>query len=1087
MQLHTPIFSQKYLDSKTINFDITKLHNLEGKVRFLNQWQESIRSGRILKAKEEELQADFLNNFFGDVLGFEYRNSLKWNLAKEHKTITDGTKSDGALGYFSMISGQLESDVRVVIELKDARSNLDKAQNRQNDKRSPVEQAFGYASKSGGKCKWVIVSNFVELRFYHANDQSRYEKFDLTRLTDEKELTRLFFLLDRERLTLQNDEAPTERLYRERQEQEQTISKEFYKDYKKARLDLFRHLCEQNLDTDELTIFNKTQKLLDRVIFICFCEDKNIIPMYTFRGLLKIVKEDRFDRSDSKIYNRVKGLFQAIDEGYPDAGINKFNGGLFAPDNQLDALKIKDSTLEFIISLEKYDFDSDLNVNILGHIFEQSISDIEEIKAQLLTHPSALGDEGIASTISKRKKDGIFYTPEYITRYIVKEAIGGWLADRKVELGFDKLPELTDDDRASIRFDAKKKLVYNKNVEKQLRGWEAYREKLINIKVLDPACGSGAFLNQVFDFLYTEGQFVNRELARLRGGQTDVFDIEKHILTNNIFGVDLNAESVEITKLSLWLKTANRYKELTTLDANIRCGNSLIQDSGIGDNFPFVWESEFIGIFQNGGFDVVVGNPPYVRQELLGKANKQYYVDKFKEVGNGTADLYVYFYELALSKLKANGYVCYITPNKFIRANYGKNLRKYLSQFQIRQIIDFGELPVFDDAATFPAIISIKKTNEKLNIISAKIKSLSFSDLTTEIQKSFINVPIDAFQGEKWQLSPQSESLIFDKIKIKGIPLEKYSGGRIYYGIKTGFNEAFVIDKSTKDQLIARDIRSADIIKPFIIGDNVRKYRIDYEDKYLILTRIGVDINQYPAIFQYLSKFQTQLEKRYDKGKYWWELRACDYYDEFIKPKIIYPEMALSSRFTYDKEFFYTNNKAFIIPGGNLFLLAYLNSTLIWYYLKTICSVLGDADNGGRLELRPSYLKDLPIYPASIEQQSPFIDAAEIMLAKNKELQELNTKFLTLLEADFNLKKLSSKLQKWYELEWGELQKELEKAKVKLSLSQKGEWLSFFNSEKAKAQAILSILNQTEYSIDRMVYNLYNLTDEEIKLVESGS
>ena len=200
----------------------------------------------------------------------------------------------------------------------------------------------------------------------------------------------------------------------------------------------------------------------------------------------------------------------------------------------------------------------------------------------------------------KRKKEGIFYTPEYITRYIVKESIGGWLDDRKKELGFYELPELSAEDYQSIKLIRKKisgsfanTLKYNNKVEKHLAFWEAYKEKLRNIKVLDPACGSGAFLNQAFDFLYNEGQFVNDKLSALRLGQREIFELDKHILTNNIFGVDLNAESVEITKLSLWLKTANKGKELTALDDDLKCGNSLIDNPAIAGDKAFNWFLEF--------------------------------------------------------------------------------------------------------------------------------------------------------------------------------------------------------------------------------------------------------------------------------------------------------------------------------------------------------------------------------------------------------------------------------------------------------------------------------------------------------------
>lgn len=1075
--LHQPIFSTKEIQNKLNHFSLRNIPLLEEKIKKLEDWQKAIRSGRISQTNEEALQADFLNMLFGEVLEYEYKDSYEWNLDKESKTISDSTKSDGALGFFSLVGNKIKKDVQVVIELKDARSDLDKPQNRKSDKRTPVEQAFGYASKVGGNCRWVVVSNFIELRLYHHSDQTRYELFDLTRAAEGTELTRLFYFLHKDRLIAQHSESVIDLLYKERQAAEKSITKRFYSDYKEARVNLFKHLRDQNPGADELSIFNKTQKLLDRIVFVCFCEDKAIVPPYTFRGLLKSVKENRFDRTEDKIYKSVKGLFAAIDEGYPQAGINRFNGGLFAPDAVLDNLQIKDSTLEYIISLEQYDFDSELNVNILGHIFEQSISDIEELKAQIT-------GETFDEKKGKRKKDGIFYTPEYITRYIVKEAVGGWLEDRKKELGFDELPVLSPDDYASVAIKKGGVLTYNKKIEKNLKAWETYREKLVNIKVLDPACGSGAFLNQVFDYLYAEGQRVNAELAKLRGGQYEAFDLDKHILTQNIFGVDLNPESVEITKLSLWLKTANKYKELTTLDENIKCGNSLIDDFAVAGDKAFVWEKEFAGVMAGGGFDVVVGNPPYVRQELLGSINKQFYIKKFKQVSNGTADLYVYFYELALTKLNSNGYLGFITPNKFIKSNYGKELRSYLSRFNILQIIDFGELPVFNDAATFPSIIIIKNSNIKNDAIFAQIKRLEFADLETELQANRILIPSKSFIGHSWVLGAELEGLLLNKLNSTGVTLKAYVNGQIRRGILTGFNEAFIIDEATKEKLITEDSKAADIIKPFLNGDDVRKYKFEYQKIYIILTKIGIDINNYKSVFNHLKQYQSQLEKRWDKGNYWWELRACDYYEYFVQPKITYPDIALESRFTIDYENYYTNATLFIIPKNDKYLLSILNSKLAWYYFKKVCPVIGDEAKRGRLRLKTVYIEQLPVFPATLEQQQSFINASDIMLTKNKELQELKNKFQHLLQSEFDIKKPSTKLQQWHLLAWPDLQKELEKAKVKLSLPQKAEWMEYFNGQKEKAQAIQKVITQTDKEIDQMVYKLYELTAEEIGIVE---
>ena len=713
--LHNKIFSEKYIDLKLIGFDLNKVANLAQKRDIISLWIKSLKSGRINKTKETSIQADFLNGFFGDLLGYSYKSHDKWHLEKEYSTEVDGKFADGALGYFTMQEDKILTDVRVVIELKDANTDLDKPQNRKNDKRTPVEQAFSYATRAGGRCRWVIASNFKEIRLYRSNDISKYESFSIFELENDKVLAKFFYLLNYNQLFLEKSKSTVDALYKERQDEEEDIENGFYKDYKKIRLELFDHLKKNNKKTNELILFAKTQKILDRAIFVCFTEDTGLIPPYTFRTIIKACSEDKFNQSETKLWNRIKSLFQAIDQGYPTENINKFNGGLFAKDEILDNLIIKDEVAEHMIALEKYKFDSDLNVNILGHIFEQSISDIEQIKAEII------GEE-IDASKGKRKKDGIFYTPEFVTRYIVQEAVGGWLEDRKEELHFEKLPELVEEDYKSIVIgkkinkETRKKvdvIKYNARVRKHIQFWEAYKEKLYNIKVLDPACGSGAFLNQVFDYLYVEGQKVNNQLARLKGGQSDLFDLEKHILNNNVFGIDLNPESVEITKLSLWLKTANKNKELSSLDGNIQSGNSLINDKNISVENAFSWDENFKSIMEGGGFDVIVGNPPYVGEKGHAKVFEDLKkVPKWSDFYRRRSNLYYFFIQQGIDHLKINGIQSLIVPREFISADWANKLRRgILKNTQILNIIDFHNLKVFDDAGTTSLILTHKKTN----------------------------------------------------------------------------------------------------------------------------------------------------------------------------------------------------------------------------------------------------------------------------------------------------------------------------------------------------------------------------------------
>ncbi|HVA11208.1 MAG TPA: Eco57I restriction-modification methylase domain-containing protein, partial [Candidatus Dormibacteraeota bacterium] len=405
----------------------------------------------------------------------------------------------------------------------------------------------------------------------------------------------------------------------------------------------------------------------------------------------------------------------------------------------------------------------------------------------------------------------------------------------------------------------------------------------------------------------------------------------------------------------------------------------------------FHWELEFPEVFydetkrkDNGGFDAVVGNPPYVRQEGLGD-DKIAFQANYK-VFSSIADLYTYFIERGHMMLRPNGRFGMITANKFMRANYGAALRSFLTAIvRLETLIDFGELRVFGDAATDPLITISSNAAPADTVEYVQIKSLDFDFLENVVGVNSIKLPKTAFSSSNWSLVAGSEQIVLNKLKSNSVPLGQYVGGKIQYGIKTGFNEAFFIDKITRDKLIMEDNKSAEIIKSLVVGDDVRKYTIDFQERYLIWTYVGVPINNYPAIYKHLHGYEAQLEKRYDKGDHWWELRHCSYYADFERPKIIYPVIAMNSRFTLDEDGHYTNDKTFFIPRSDSYLLALLNSRLVWSYLKNICSVLGDADDGGRLELRTIHVETVPIrrinFTLSPEQRAYYLEKASNLYA----------------------------------------------------------------------------------------------------------
>ncbi|MCQ2357809.1 MAG: hypothetical protein MJ005_03450 [Methanocorpusculum sp.] len=425
------IFNQKKLKTEIEKYVSENISQLSKQHENYLKWKEEyVTSGQILTLKETSHDAIFLESIFGDVLGYTLGGS-KPTLKIKDKSATDSTVPDGKIGYYD---GD-EFVVAAVIELKDAGISLDEHQKREKNY-TPVEQAFAYAPKQGGKCKWVIVSNFVEFRLYWSADAGKYEQFCLDTL-NEDEFYRFCYLLSFTNLVKPNGKTSLiEKLYLSANTEEEKISKEFYTKYSALRKDLFSSLKKGNPNIDELVLFEKANKILDRFIFICFCEDKKLLPEDTISG---IVNRSQQSFRGGVAWEEFKELCKSINDGNPRMNINRYNGGLFKDDNVLDSLVVTDEIMKQFSAISSgYDFDSDLNVNILGHIFEQSISDIELIKEKIW---SVRTEERTDTKKGARKKDGIFYTPNSVTRYIVEQTVGRWCAEARDKIKRDLIGE----------------------------------------------------------------------------------------------------------------------------------------------------------------------------------------------------------------------------------------------------------------------------------------------------------------------------------------------------------------------------------------------------------------------------------------------------------------------------------------------------------------------------------------------------------------------------------------------------------------------------------------------------------------------
>lgn len=1048
-----PLFQQtvisKYLKTQDKNLLQEKW------IQFQNHFHNATIQDNIRNSKEEQYQGEFLLDLFVAIFGYTKNPQPNFNLTTEYKNVKDSKKADGAI--------VINEKVIAVIELKGTETtDLVKIEN----------QAFGYKNNQPD-CNYIITSNFEKIRFYIDN-AIEYIEFNLFKLK-KTEFDVLYLILGCNNLA--NHLA--KRIKEESLSQEDQITKSLYKDYSLFKRELFHNLVANNTQFEPIDLFKKSQKLLDRFLFLFFAEDRHLLPPNSVRLVLSDWRDLQDRDVDIPLYDRFKKYFEYLNTGYKGKryDVYAYNGGLFKPDEILDHITIDNDLLyKHALKLSDYDFASEVDVNILGHIFENSLNELDEMKAQLE------GQE-IDKSKTKRKKDGVFYTPKYITKYIVENTVGKLCNEKKNGL------QLLDEDYTT---DKKRQ---KKTVQQLNERLQTYRNWLLQITICDPACGSGAFLNQALDFLINEHAYIDELQAKLFGDAMILSDVEKSILENNLFGVDLNEESVEIAKLSLWLRTAQPNRKLNDLSGNIKCGNSLIDDPEVAGDKAFNWQEAFPQVFAKGGFDVIIGNPPYVKLEKIKSLS-----EGISKLGYSTfekrGDLYILFVEKGFQILKSSGKISYIMPNKWLQAGYGKPLREFILTQNLQSLIDFGDLQIFEGATTYPCIFIAEKNNPKEEIIISVLSSKNENDFYNNVLLNQQVFEQSKFNGDTWVISSSDDKNLLERLNSDNKPLKEFIDGQSYRGILTGLSDAFLIDEETKNTITNKDLNANELIHPFLQGRDVKSYIIPNATNYLLLFEKGFTkkaigncteedawlwLNKkYPSICEWLLPFMERGKKRTDKGDYWWEVRACDYYNKFIETKIMYQAFQVKSSFIYDETGLFCNNSMWFIPTNNKNLLAILNSKMGWWLISKYCTQI---QNG--YQLIWNYFGLIPI-PEKAKLDQFLNEKADQMLSLNKDLQESSSKFQRTLQRKFELDNLPKKLENWYELTFAEFVKELAKKKVKLSLSEESEWEDYFLQEQQKAVAIKNEIDATDKEIDRMVYELYGLTEEEIEIVEGS-
>jgi type I restriction-modification system DNA methylase subunit len=1041
-------------------------------------WIETLNCGTLDEIKEIALHGEFLRDIFQDILG--YRSSIqgtgkKWEIEAE-STISEGNGfADAALGFFTGKAGEkgkvkLKGRIIAPIELKGAKQDLDRPSASQGE--SAVDQGWRYANYTPD-CQWVIVSNYRELRLYQTSKTPSYfQRFYLQDLADFEIFKRFYFLLCRKNFLppVNQKISRIDRLLAESNEAEEAITEELYREYKKTRIDLaahFHNTARQDIENRDAVLIEKAQKTLDRILFIAFCEDRGLLPPKTIRKAHDLV--DPYH--PRPIWENYKAVFRWVDKGNEDPPIVGYNGGLFRKDPLLDEeLKIPDTLCSQIKTLTRFDFATEISVDILGRIFEQSVTDLEELRAL------ARGEK-YDKKIGKRKERGVFYTPAFITQYIVKVTLGNYLQEKEAEL--------------------RENLAKNSKNEEEF--WQTYRDEiLLKIKIVDPACGSGAFLIAAFDYLVAEYKRVNEALSGLLGEIEVDFDGETAILQQNLYGVDLSAESVEITKLSLWLQTAKSQKPLADLDGNIKMGNSLIKDVSI-DRYGFDWEKEFPAVFAEGGFDVVIGNPPYVRQELL-KPYKDYFQKHYHSY-HGMADLYTYFYEKGIKLLKSGRILAYIVTNKWLRSQYGEKLREFfVENSTFEQIVDFGHAPIFQDAETFPCIVSLRKQKQpesSVLVCPVPREELAEINLPQYVQKAGYNVPWSRFSREAWNLEPPEVVALMQKIWDIGIPLKEFAGVKPYRGVLTGLNEAFLIDEETKHKIVRDDPKSAEVIKPYLRGQDIKRWSPEWDNQWLIFTRRGIDIDDYPAIKTHLSQYRTQLEprpKKWDakkKGKWlgrkngsyqWYEIQdTVDYWQYFESPKIIYQVIQTLPYYAFDDSGLFGNDKTFILPSCDRYLLGCLNSPLLWWYGHRIFTKM----LSGSISPMGYLFETLPIASPSPQTRQETEEIVSQLIELTQNNQNAYQDVLDWFKIEQNILKPGKKLSNFANLNPDEFMEEVKKRKPKKSLSihELRHTREVYQEFTPAIQTRNAEIKTLEYRLSNLINTAYQLTPEEIELL----
>jgi type I restriction-modification system DNA methylase subunit len=1126
--------------------------------------------------------------------------------------------------------------------------------------KNPSFQIFFYMLHSG--LPWGILTNGRHWRLYHTRTAHKLEVFyevDLPALLESNDVEAfLYFYTFFRRGAFDPGPLSLDHILTASTEYAQGVSDSL----RQQVYDALRYVAQGFLDytdnrldptpeTNKL-IYDNSLILLYRILFILYAEARDLLPLqdntryrrvYSLEAIKKSVVSELQDGlilpNSGLIWTRLKELFKIINLGSPPLTVTTFDGGLFDPERHpfLEQYIVGDLNLcRAVDKLARVNFQfvdyRDLAERHLGTIYEglleytlrvatepmvelrssSKIVSAQGVQKKDIAAEFRPGEVYLVTDRGERKLTGSYYTPDYIVKYMVDEALRPVLDAAVRDAG-------TDDERI---------------------------QAVLAINVLDPSMGSGHFPVEVTE--YIARYLVELGVQPEETGEADLTYWKRRAAQQCIYGVDLNPLAVELAKLSLWLITAAKDRPLSFLDHHLRTGNALIgswlsevaagqhpktkqtqkrvkqaeeaqKEAGqlelslLDDEFRqstssaldsitaiehnpgatvedvkaqeaayeelrqhfsekylylanlgaalfynldqvdsdiwrpvanyalgkavehpqlpqfetwldeatalaerkhfFHWELEFPNIFfdhqgqplgERAGFDVVIGNPPYVRQEQL-SADKPFFQERY-EVYHGVADLFVYFFAQGLRLLRKDGRLAYISSNTWLHANYGTPLRQYLrTQTTIESIIDLGNNHIFADAPDLtPAIQLVRKTSPtdgymaKAAIFARGERITAFKE---QLDNKLFGLSIHNQLDTGWQLTGDVQRALLAKLMAAGKPLGGVIEGHLYRGVLTGLNEAFIIDQTTRDRLVGDDPACNAIIKPVMKGEDLRPWYQENEGRWLIFVRRGVDINNYPAVHAYLEQFRVQLEPRPAEwnnkspwpgrkpGPYkWYEIQdTVEYYEVFERLKILWPDIAKKPRFSWGEPGIYLGNTGYCTPADSYALLGILASRTLWYVLTRISQPLGERAGALIYRLFRQYMERLPIPPLTDTQRDHIGKLSQQLTETAKQRYEVRRKITHRIENDLGTSqaKLNQRLTTWWELSFKEFREELVRVfKRDIPLNDRDDWEVLLRERSAEIGRLTGEIVRLETELNEAVYEVFGLDEAERALIE---